>query len=91
MIREAYRRKKAVPERIQNAPDLFLGLELFFDAFMELSTCRNTGWSPGPIPSWCISEFCVRMELDEETTDDMIYHIRQMDQAFMKYADRKNS
>ena len=91
MIRESFLRKRPVPERIQNAPDLFLGLELYFAAFIELNTCRSTGWSAGPIPSWCIDEFCNRNDLEEEEeVEDMHYHMRMMDQAFLKYSARKN-
>ena len=90
MIRECYLRKKALPERIQNAPDLFVGLELYFTAFTELNTCRSTGWSAGPIPSWCIDEFADRLELTEDEAEDLHYHIRMMDKAFLDYMSRKN-
>lgn len=90
MIRESFIRKRPLPERIQNAPDLLVGLELYFNAFVELNTCRSTGWSAGPIPSWCIEEFCDRLELDEEETEDVHYHVRNMDAAFLKYSSRKN-
>jgi hypothetical protein len=90
MIREAYRRKKPVPERIQNAPDLLLGLELYFDAFIELSTCRNTGWAPGPIPFWSIYEYCAKEDLDAEESEDMFFHIRHMDQAYLQFVESKN-
>jgi len=90
MIRECYRRKKALPDRIQNAPDLFLGLELHFQAFIELNTCRNTGWSAGPIPSWAIYEFADREDLNEDESEDLHYHMRTMDGEFLKYSARKN-
>lgn len=85
MIRECFMRKRPLPERIQNAPDLFLGLELYFIAFLELTTCRNSGWGATPIPSWCIDEFCARNGLDDEDSDEMHYQIRHMDQAFLKH------
>jgi hypothetical protein len=90
MIRECYRRKKPLPERIQNAPDLLVGLELTFDAFTELNTCRQTGWSAGPIPSWCIDDYAERLDLDAEETEDLLYLIRMMDQAFLKHIAAKN-
>jgi len=90
IIKESYLRKRPLPERIANAPDLFLGLELVFNAFTELNTCRNTGWSAGPIPSWCIDEHADRAGLGEEEAEDLHYHIRMMDQAFLKYSARKN-
>lgn len=90
MIRECYLRKKALPDRIAHAPDLFLGLELYFKAFVELNTCRSTGWSAGPIPSWAIDEYADRLGLTEEEIEDLHYHMRMMDQAFLKYTARKN-
>ena len=90
IIRQCYLRKRPLPERIQNAPDLFVGLELYFQAFTELNTCRSTGWSAGPIPSWCIDELCARAELTEDESEDMCYHIRTMDQAFLKHMSTKS-
>lgn len=90
MIRECYLRRKALPERIQNAPDLFVGLELYFGAFTELNTCRSTGWSAGPIPSWAIDDYADRLDLSEEEAEDLHYHIRMMDKAFLDYMSRKN-
>ncbi len=90
IIRECYVRRKAIPERIQNAPDLFMGLELTFNAFIELNTCRNTGWSAGPIPSWAIDEFADRADLNEDEIEDLHYHMRMMDGEFLKYSARKN-
>jgi hypothetical protein len=90
IIRQCYARRKALPDRIENAPDLFIGLELYFNAFIELNTCRVSGWSAGPIPSWCIAEYADRLGLTEEEAEDLFYHIRMMDQEFLKYSDRKN-
>lgn len=90
IIRECYARKRPLPDRIKNAPDLFVGLELYFQAFIELNTCRNTGWSAGPIPSWSIDEYCARAELTEDESEDLRYHVRMMDQAFLRYSNRKS-
>lgn len=90
MIRESYARRRPLPESIQNAPDLFVGLELYFSAFIELNTCRQTGWSAGPIPTSSILEYCAWLDLDADETEDMFYLIRQMDHAFLKYIAKKN-
>jgi hypothetical protein len=90
MIQQCYLRRRELPDRIKNAPDLFMGLELTFNAFLELNTTRSTGWSAGPIPSWCIAEFVNRVELSEEEGEDLHYLIRLMDQEFLKYVSRKN-
>jgi len=90
MIADCYRRKRPLPERIQNAPDLLTGLELYFDAFIELNTCRQQGWGPGPIPWWCIQEHADFLGLTDEESEDLRYHIRMMDEAFLKHIARKN-
>ncbi len=90
IIRQCYLRRRPLPDRIENAPDLFMGLELYFHAFIELNTNRSTGWSAGPIPSWCISEYSDRLSQTPEETEDMHYHIRMMDEAFLKYTARKS-
>jgi hypothetical protein len=90
MIRECFRRKRPLPERIQNAPELLTGLELYFEAFIELNTCRSTGWSPGPIPAWCIDEYSCRLNLTEDEAEDLLYHIRKMDAAFLEHIAKKN-
>ena len=90
IIHDCYRRKRPLPERIANAPDLFTGLELIFDAFIELNTTRQSGWGPGPIPSNAILDHCFYLGLNDDETVDMIYFIRKMDQAFLTYMTRKN-
>ena len=90
IIHDCYRRKRPLPERIANAPDLFTGLELIFDAFIELNTTRQTGWSPGPIPAWAIYEHCDILGLTDDEIADMHCLIRKMDQAFLTYMTRKS-
>ena len=90
IIHDCYRRKRPLPERIANAPDLFTGLELIFDAFIELNTTRQTGWSPGPIPVTAIYEHCFILDLTDDEIADMHYLIRKMDQAFLTYMTKKS-
>lgn len=90
IIRECYRRHKPLPDRIENAPDLLLGLELYFEAFVELNTCRSTGWSAGPIPAWCVAEYSSRIGLSGEEAEDLHYHVRAMDSEFLKHVERQS-
>ena len=90
MIRQAYATKRPLPDNIKNAPDLFMGLELYFHAFTDLNTCRNSGWSAGPIPATAIDEHCDRLGLTPDENDEMHYFIRRMDEAFLKYSAKKN-
>ena len=79
-----------IPEKIKNAPELYMGLQLFFNAFTDLSSSRGaSGLSEGLIPWWVIQDYCDRNELDADTTEDMHYHICQLDLARAKYYKRK--
>lgn len=85
IIKQAYRDGTPLPKAIQNAPELFLGLEFFYNAFWELSSCRNTGLDMGEIPWTAIDRYAVSSELDEELSNDLHYFIRRMDMEYIKY------
>jgi hypothetical protein len=75
---------------MQNAPDLRLGLELFFTAFGDLTTCRTLGFGTvSGIPWTAIDEYCDRLGLDAELRDDMHFYIREMDDAYLKFIQSK--
>lgn len=78
-----------LPDKIQNAPSLWFGLELYYQAFWDLTTCRSTGWSVAPIPWSAIKEYCQVYTLDAEQTEALFYLVRQMDNAYMDYRARK--
>ena len=84
ILKECYAWKRKIPDAILHAPELSLGLEFYFEAFMCLNTCRSVGWSPGPIPYFAVAEYAVLQELDDEETEDLHYHIRRMDCAFLE-------
>jgi hypothetical protein len=89
ILKECYAWKRKVPDVILNAPELRLGLEFYFSAFLALNTCRSLGWSPGPIPYNSVAEYAQLYELDEEETEDLHYHIRRMDAAFLEVGSKK--
>jgi len=90
ILRECYAWKKKVPDRIQNAPDLLLGLESYFQAFIDLTTCRSSGWSPGPIPWMDVEAYAMANDMDEEEADTLHYHMSKMDNAYLKRIEQKN-
>jgi hypothetical protein len=77
------------PERIANAPDLLTGLELYYLAFFELCDSRNVGMTLGPIPWKVIHDYCKAYNLSEEQTEEMHYHIREMDSAYLQHQRKK--
>ncbi|RKW55983.1 MAG: hypothetical protein D8B57_02400 [Prevotella sp.] len=74
-----------LPESIANAPDLQIGLELYLEAFMDLTTTRQLGMAAGPIPWNYIREWGVYNELNAEQMDSLFYHIRHMDEAYLEH------
>lgn len=59
-----------------------VGLELFYEAFHELSSCRQIGLGLGPIPYTAIVEYCDRNEMDVDHTVEII---RRMDGALLDH------
>ena len=90
IIEQCYRQKLPLPEKIQNAPELLLGLELFYIAFMNLTSCRTQGYgTEGPIGWLQISEYCLIHGIIGEQRDDLIYHVQKMDEVYLKFKAKK--
>ena len=43
----------------------------------------------GPIPWNAIYQYCLLLRLSEEMIEDMIYHVRELDNAYLSYQDKK--
>lgn len=80
-----------IPNRIQNAPELRLGLQLFFNAFAELDTEREGSGENSRIPLSAVRDWAVYNELGEDQRDDLLHHVRAMDAAYRQYMKGKSS
>ncbi len=79
-----------LPERIANAPELYLGLELYYMAFMDLTTCRGQGYgTEGPIGWLAIRDYAVAQEIQGEQLEDLFYHIQHLDAAYLDHKAKK--
>ena len=86
LIQQAQRQGGPLPERIRNAPELFLGLELYLMAFMELTSCRGLGYGAmGPIPWMAIQRYCEVHDIQGEQREDLFYFVQKMDKAYMDW------
>lgn len=74
---------------MQNAPELFWGLELYYDAFLDLQSCRSLGMAEGPISWHAIYEYAIRHQFSEGQHDDLQYYISRMDAAYAKHRESK--
>lgn len=84
------RERLPLPHAIQNAPELWLGLELYLGAFIDLDSCRPSGWDARPIPWTAIADYADAYGITGEQRDDLFYFVRAMDSALRKYWDAKN-
>lgn len=86
IIIAAYKAKRPLPDRIQNAPNLSPELEIYYRAFWELSTCRSVGFALGPIPWLAIRKYAEVGEFDSDMTQELHYYIRAMDERYLRWA-----
>lgn len=84
IIEQAERMNRPIPEEILNRPQLYPGLELFYEAFNELSSCRSIGMGIGPIPWTATNVWADHKELQGEQREYLFYHIRAMDNAYLE-------
>ncbi len=77
--------RKPLPEAIANAPDLLPGLELYYVAFMDLSSSRALGMGEGPIGWAVIDQYARSNEFNSEQRDDLFFHLGKMDTAYLDY------
>ena len=75
-----------LPEKIKNAPTLTLGLQLYYSAFTELTTCRPIGnFGEGPISWIAVTTWADVNDVWGEQREELHYHIQKMDEVYLKY------
>ena len=79
-----------LPQSIQNAPELWFGLELYLNAFFDLNTERSSGMGVGPIPWSAIDRYAERHGFDDEQRTDLQYHIRALDATYIEHHNKKS-
>lgn len=90
IARQAVRLGNPIPDRIANAPELQLGLQLYWQAFFDLDSERSHGFTLTPIPWNAIAGYCIAHDLDEDQTEDMFYFVKAMDAANLKRLAKNN-
>lgn len=90
VIEACVRARQPLPSAIANAPQLFDGLELYYLAFIDLSTDRGIGFGEGPIPWTSIDRYCARLGLEGEEREDFHHYVRAMDKTFLAFRAKKS-
>lgn len=78
-----------LPDRIANAPELKLGLELYFQAFLDLDGERDSSMGIAPIPWSKVKTYAEFYGFSKEQTEDLFFFIRKMDNAYIKRENAK--
>jgi hypothetical protein len=89
IAKQAVQSGAPIPERIANAPELINGLQIYLQAFFDLDSERNHGFSLSAIPWQSIKEYAETYEFDAEQKEDLLFFIRRMDQAHLDRLDKK--
>lgn len=79
-----------IPNKIKNAPTLDMGLELFFNAWFELTSTRPVGMGTGPIPWNVVQDYAERFDFDDFQTEALHYYMGAMDTVYFEYQEIKN-
>lgn len=85
IIEQCLREHREFPEKIKNAPSLYIGLELFFRAWLELGSCRISVMEEGPIPWLAISQYARDYGIVGELYEDLVYYVRVLDNAYLTF------
>lgn len=89
IIKQALRTGMPLPKAIENAPELWPGLELYLNAWFELDTTRSIGMNVGPIPWNAIESYCLVCELDVEQKAKMHKLVRALDRVYLDHQRKK--
>lgn len=88
VLKQVLKNRGPIPKAIAEAPQLRVGLELYYAAFMDLVGVRS-GFGDGPIPFSAISDWARAIELDQDQTEDLHYYISTLDAAYMEHVRKK--
>lgn len=78
-----------MPQAIAGAPQLIPGMELYYNAFFDLSSSRNQGMGIGRIPWTAIKDYGDCWGLSEEQMEDLFYFVRAMDNVYLEHYSKK--
>lgn len=76
-----------LPSWIEDEPEYFPGDVFYLKAFWELSTERQIGFAPGPIPGSAIQEYARQKGLESYMMDMFTAVIRGLDTTYLKEAE----
>lgn len=86
IVEDCIRGRQQFPDAIQNAPELDPGNNLFYVAFLDLTSCRTLGYAQGPIPWLAIHHYCEAHGIEDEQREDIFYHVSRLDKVYLDWS-----
>lgn len=69
---------------------MWLGLEMYYQAFMDLTSCRGQGYgTEGPISWLTIAEYADRRGFEGEQREDLFYFVTKLDAVYLDFKTKK--
>jgi len=86
IIEQCMRYEQEIPDAIKNAPELAIGLGMYYEAFHDLSSSRVGN----AIPWREVNHYCKEKGYSEEQQDTMHYVIASLDEARAVFIKMRN-
>ena len=84
IIKQAQKMGMPLPDKIANKPELITGLELYWKAFVELSSDRAISMAEGPIPWSSMNMWALRHGIFGDDFDRFVAVLRKLDEAYLQ-------
>ena len=68
-----------LPDWLEHKPEITFGLQFYWKAFWELSTCRAIGMGEGPIPWTAMHEYAQRYDVLGDDFDRFVLVVKAVD------------
>lgn len=86
---QARRQRAPLPSVIAEAPELWPGSRMYYDAFIALSSCRPIGMAAGRIPWTAVADYADRKHMRGIESEILWWIIAEMDGAYLKKINEK--
>lgn len=90
IIEQCVRSRRKIPDKFLNAPEVYPGLDMFYAAFMDMTSCRELGYGQiGPVNWLTVQRYCEVYGIAGEQREDMFYFVNKMDREYLNWLDKK--
>lgn len=83
------RERQPLPQAIRDAPELDVGLDMYYQAFADLSSCRPIGFGEGRIPWTAVEQYADSLGLQGDQREDLHHHMTEMDMVYLEWSAKK--